>query len=112
MKQRIVIPRGDTALLTFHLRNGAPADEDRVVLSVRRANGGLMHEMIAKAGQTVQFPFTHEDTERMQEGEYRWDVRYVYGAEMDDLGRVVGGSEVRTFYRDSPLEITKVVTKL
>lgn len=112
MRQRIVIPRGDTALLTFHLRNGVPADDDRVVLSVRRTNGGLMHEMIAKAAETVQFTFTHDDTERMPEGEYRWDVRYVHGAVIDENGRVTGGTEVKTFYRESPFDVTKVVTKL
>ena len=112
MKQRIVIARGDTALLTFNLKNCVPADDDRVVLAVRRASGGLVHEMVSKAAETVQFPFTHDDTERMREGEYRWDVRYVFGAEMDSAGRVTGGREVRTFYRDSPMVIEKVVTKL
>ena len=112
MRQRITIPRGDTALLTFHLRNCVPSEDDRVVLSVRREGGGLVYEMTAKAAETVQFPFTHDDTERMREGVYRWDVRYVHDAIIDENGRVTGGREVRTFYRDSTLEVTKVVTKL
>lgn len=109
---RIAIPRGDTRVLTFNVKHYVPQENDRVVLSIRRSGGGLVHEMTAKAAMKVQFPLTHEDTEGMREGEYRWDVRYVREAVLDEAGKVTGGVEVATFYRDSPMVIEKVVTKL
>ena len=114
MQRRIVLPRGDTALVSFKMRGHIPDDSDRAVMAIRRASGGLVLEMISKveADKPIQFLLTHEDTERMHEGLYVWDVRYVTKAILDVNGRVTGGEEVVTFYRESPLEVTKVVTRL
>lgn len=114
MQHRIVLPRGDTALISFEIKGRTPEANDRVVMAIRRTGGGLVLEMVSRveAGKPVQFLLTHDDTERMREGEYEWDVRYVTNAVMDAEGRVTGGEEVATYYQSSPLEITKVVTKL
>ena len=114
MQHRVVLPRGDTALISFEIEGRMPAPEDRVVMAIRRASGGLVLEMVStvEVGKPVQFLLTHEDTERMREGDYEWDVRYVTNAVLDAEGRVTGGEEVATYYQTSPLEITKVVTQL
>ena len=113
MRHRIVLPRGDTRLVSFKV-SGTPAETDRVVMAVRRASGGLVHKMVSKVtpGKPVQFLLTHDDTEKMREGEYVWDVRYVRNPTLDADGMVTGGEEVETFYRESPLEVVKVVTDL
>lgn len=114
MQHRIVLPRGDTALVSFEIEGRNPQVNDRAVMAIRRAGGGLVLEMVStvEQGKPVQFLLTHDDTERMREGDYEWDVRYVTNAILDAEGRVTGGEEVATFYQASPLEITKVVTKL
>lgn len=41
------------------------------------------------------FAFTNEDTENIHPGDYKWSLRVVLNAVMEN-GEVVGGSEVHT----------------
>ena len=63
--------------------------------------------MIEPEDNSYLVPFTNEETERMQVGEYEWDIRIALDAVTDDEGRVTGGREIITPWGPAPMRIVK-----
>ena len=112
---RIRMTQGDTGILTMLAGESGHVftDADRAVFTVRRQSGALAAEMMLtpEADGTVQIPFTNGLTEGLEPGSYKWDVRYVLGAVMDN-GRVVDGAEVITPMLPGTLTIVEAVGRI
>lgn len=107
---RIRISRGDTGVLTFTANGTQLTENDRAVFTIRRRNGGVVLEKtIIPEDNRVYVPFTNEETQRLREGDYEWDIRYALDAVLDSDGRVTDGREVITPMRPGTLTIERVV---
>lgn len=110
---RIQISRGDTGVLTFAASGVELTDNDRAVFTVRSRNGAVVMEKVAvPEDNKVHIPFLNEETQRMREGDYAWDIRYALGAVLDEEGRVTDGHEVLTPMFPGVLTIEKVVGQI
>lgn len=108
--QYIRVSRGDTGLITFAFEGIELGENDLAVFTVKRRSGGTVLEKVIEPEENQIFvPFTNEETEKMREGEYEWDLRVALDAETDAEGRITGGREVLTPWPPSKFEITKVV---
>lgn len=112
---RIRLTQGDTGILTLNDVAGEHVftDADRAVFTVRKPGGTLVTDMVLtpEADGTVRIPFTNDLTDGWKPGDYRWDVRYVLGAVMDN-GRVVDGNEVITPMLPGVLTILEAVGRI
>ena len=112
---RVRLTQGDTGILTILPGEGDHVftDADRVVFTVRKQSGAIVTEMLLtpEADGTVRIPFTNDLTDGWKVGDYRWDVRYVLGAVMDN-GRVVDGAEVITPMLPGTLTIVEAVGRI
>ena len=112
---RIRLTQGDTGILTILPGEGDHVftDSDRVVFTVRKQSGAIVTEMLLtpEAGGTVQIPFTNGLTDGLEPGSYKWDVRYVLGAVLEN-GRVVDGAEVITPMLPGTLTIVEAVGRI
>lgn len=97
---RILLTRGDTGVLTVQAEAGGYAftQRDRMVFTIRGANGRLLKEEAAciEPDGRAKVGFANEETQAWREGSYRWDVRYVLEAQTDENGRVQDGRAVIT----------------
>lgn len=110
MGRTIRISRGDTGLIRFAIEGVDLTQSDLCVFTVRRRSGGtVMEKVIEPEDGAYLVPFTNEETEKMQVGEYAWDIRIALDAVTDGTGRVTGGREIITPWPPAPLKITKVV---
>lgn len=106
----IRISRGDTGLIAFEADGAELSESDLCVFTVRRRSGGVVMEKVIEPEENVYLiPFTNAETEKMQAGDYEWDVRIALDAVTDSTGRVTGGREIITPWPPSRLTIMKAV---
>lgn len=111
---RILLTRGDTGVLTIETSSDHEfTEDDKALFTARRKSGGLLVEMILQpeADGTVQIPFTSDLSDNWTPGDYKWDVRYVIGAVMEN-DRIVDGQEVITPMAPGTLTIAEAVGKV
>ena len=112
---RIRLTQGDTGILTILPGEGDHVftDADRVVFTVRKQSGAIVTEMLLtpEADGRVQIPFTNSFTDGLEPGSYKWDVRYVLGAVLEN-GKVVDGAEVITPMLPGTLTIVEAVGRI
>lgn len=106
----IRLSRGDTGVIHFAVEGKGLTDEDRAVFTIRRRSGAmLLQKVIPPVDGAFFVPFTNDETDGWQPGEYSWDIRIALGAVTDENGRVTDGREVITPFPPSRLEVVKVV---
>lgn len=110
MGRTIRISRGDTGLIRFSAEGMNLTENDLCVFTVKRRSGGtVMEKVIEPEDNAYLIPFTNAETERMQVGDYEWDIRIALDAKTDGNGRVTGGREVITPWPPAMLRIAKAV---
>ena len=95
----IMITRGDSGLLTITTKSDFDFTEaDRAVFTVKDGERVMKQETLTpETDGSVQIAFLSAETERWPARRtYRWDIRYVLDAVMDENGRVTDGREVIT----------------
>lgn len=93
------LSKGDTASFDITATGDVTfTNEDRAVFTVKDKKGAVVKETVATldSDKTFRVYFLNADTEDLKVGTYQWDVRYVFGADFDSLGRVVNGDSVIT----------------
>lgn len=98
---QIMMTAGDTGLLAIVPREGGyiPNGEDRAIFTVRERPGrrALIEKIVTPEDDgTVLVVFATEDTEKLREREYGWDIRYALEAETDGEGRIISWRELIT----------------
>lgn len=110
MGRTIRVSRGDTGLIRFAIEGVDLTANDLCVFTVKRRSGGtVMEKVIEPEDGAYLVPFTNEETEKMQVGEYEWDIRIALDAVTDGEGRVTGGREIITPWPPAVLKIAKAV---
>lgn len=106
----IRLSRGDTGVINFSVDGVKLTDADRAVFTVRRRTGAiLLQKVIPPVDGMLYVPFTNDETDGWQPGEYVWDIRIVLDAVTDENGKVTDGREVITPFPPSRLDVVKVV---
>lgn len=106
----IRISRGDTGLIRFAADGIALTEYDLCVFTVKRRSGGtVIEKAVEPEDNAYLIPFTNEETEKMQVGDYDWDIRIALDAKTDGTGRVTGGREILTPWPPATLKIVKAV---
>lgn len=112
---RIRLTQGDTGILTINAKASEHVftDADKAVFTARKQSGSLLVEMVLQpeADGRVQIPFTSDLSDGWKPGDYKWDIRYVIGAVMEN-GRVVDGAEVITPMTPGTLTIVEAVGRV
>lgn len=107
---RIIISRGDTALMAIQTAGVELDDNDRVIFSIKTDDGKIFFQMtVTPENNIVKIPFVNEVTQNWAQGKYKWDVRYVIDAIYGSNGAVIDGSEVITPMTPSVFEVLEVV---
>ena len=110
MGRTIRISRGDTGLIRFAIEGVVLTEKDLCVFTVKRRSGGtVMEKVIEPEDNAYLVPFTNEETERTQVGDYEWDIRIALDATTDGMGRVNGGREIITPWPPAAFKIVKAV---
>lgn len=112
---RIRLTQGDTGILTITAQasDHVFTDADKAVFTARKQSGSLLVEMVLQpeADGRVQIPFTSDLSDGWKPGDYKWDIRYVIGAVMENE-RVVDGTEVITPMTPGVLTIVEAVGRV
>lgn len=112
---RIRLTQGDTGILTINAKDSDHVftEADKAVFTARKQSGSLLVEMVLQpeADGRVQIPFTSDLSDGWKPGDYKWDIRYVIDAVIEN-GRVVDGNEVITPMAPSVLTIMEAVGKV
>ena len=95
---QITITAGDTALMAIcpDETGYVPTENDRAIFTARERPGRralLEKVLVPEADGVVLVPFESEDTEKLREREYCWEVRYALDAVEDEAGKIVGWRE-------------------
>lgn len=107
---------GDTGILTILAKDTEYVftENDKAVFTIKRQNSNaILVDMILQPEPDgkVQIPFTSDLTDGWKPGDYRWDIRYVLDAVMED-GRVVDGNEVITPMLPGTFTVVKAVGEI
>ena len=106
----IRLSRGDTGVIPFRVEGVTLTDADRAVFTVRRRSGAiLIQKVIPPVDGLFYMPFTNDETDGWQPGEYVWDIRIVLDAVTDENGKVTDGREVVTPWPPGRFDVVKVV---
>lgn len=95
--RRILLSRGDTAVLTFVSTGRTLSPDDAVMMTVQNKRFGTIFHSVQTPdaeGKTV-FAFMNQETVNWNAGEYDWDIRVVLDAKIEN-GEIVGGRDVTT----------------
>ena len=110
MGRTIRISRGDTGLIRLPVDGVTLTEKDLCVFTVKRRSGGkVLEKVIEPEDNAYLVPFTNEETERMQVGDYEWEIRIALNATTDGMGRVNGGREIITPWPPAAFKIVKAV---
>lgn len=95
--RRILLSRGDTAVLTFVSTGRTLSPDDAVMMTVQNKRFGTIFHSVQTPdaeGKTV-FAFMNQETVNWNAGEYDWDIRVVLDAKIEN-GEIVSGRDVTT----------------
>lgn len=112
---RIRLTQGDTGILTITAKESDHVftEADKAVFTARKQSGALLVEMMLQpeADGRVQIPFASDLSDNWKPGDYKWDIRYVIDAVIEN-GRVVDGREVITPMTPGTLTIVEAVGRV
>ena len=101
---------GDTGAITFSAVDFEVAPGDLGVLTVKDGYGQVMLERYLEPdGNAFTLLLANADTEGWRAGTYRYDLRIVRVAEMDENGRITDGASVMTPFPPSAFTIERAV---
>lgn len=93
----LFLPRGDTAKLKVNIISQYLATEDdRVLFTIKdKSNHPIIIRVITPVANTAVIEFTNEMTKNLPLGKYKYDIRFIRDAVLED-GVPVGGDGVDT----------------
>ena len=95
---QILLTAGDTGLLAVipDEEGYMPTQKDRAIFTVRERAGRrtvIEKTLTPEEDGRVLLRFAHEDTEKLAQAEYAWDIRFALDAAVDGEGKVTDFSE-------------------
>ena len=105
----IYLPVGDTGALRVNI-NGSyrTTEDDRVLFTVKKGDQAVIVRVITPVANIAVVEFTNEMTKHLEPGDYRYDVRLVRDAVLEN-GIPVGGEGVDTPLRKGTFKLLEVV---
>lgn len=107
--QDIYLPVGDTGVLRVNI-NGSymTTEDDRVLFTVKKGNQPVIVRVVTPIANSALIEFTNAMTKHLDPGDYRYDVRLVRDAVLED-GIPVGGEGVDTPLKKGVFKLLEVV---
>ena len=95
----VSLSRGDTGAIRINTETDYVfAAEDRVLFSIKNANGEVVRQQAYALDENkgFQINFRNSDTDSLAAGTYYWDLRYVIHPYYDADGNIIDGDQVIT----------------
>ena len=98
VQKRLIIPRGDTGILSLPAINTAGKDNCAVFTIIDPQTNTLVTEKrIDNVTDTIEISLTHEDTVNLPIGRFLWDIKFYNNPVFED-GKLVSGEEIDSYY--------------
>lgn len=98
VQKRLIIPRGDTGILSLPAINAAGKDNCAVFTIIDPQTNTLVTEKrIDNVTDTIEIVLTHEDTVNLPIGRFLWDIKFYNNPVFED-GKLVSGEEIDSYY--------------
>jgi hypothetical protein len=111
--KKITMHRGDTGEMTVTATGATFSTEDRVLFTVKDANGTeIIKDIFELTDGAFTKEFTNPETDYLTPGNYYWDARYVFNPEYDDSGNIIDGDGVSTPGSPFDLQILSTVGQI
>lgn len=109
----ISMSKGDTGTIQINtVTEYTFAAEDRAVFTLKNSSKEIVKEVISELadnGGVFVVSFLNNDTDKLETGTYKWDIRYILHPYYDDKGKIVNGDQVITPYPPMTLNLLDVV---
>lgn len=113
IQRRLIIPRGDTGSFTIPTQ-GTVETGDIAILSIfdPLTQTTVCEKIIDATAETLTFTFAHSDTVNIEPSErYQWDIKIYRSPEYDENNKLIGGTEIDSYYAAFGKEMPKCVIK-
>lgn len=109
IKDRLVVPKGDTGSFTVPLLENISTDNAVAVFSIFNLNGRLYQQIQPIEGSIITFNLGHNDTNDFPIGKYNWDVKIYTNPQYNAANVLINGDQVHSYYAAFELPICEVV---
>ena len=109
IQRRLIIPRGDTGSFTIPTQ-GTVGNGDIAVFSIYdpMIQKTVFEKQVSATAETLEIPFTHEDTVGIAPKKYLWDIKIYKNPQYDEEGLLIGGDEINSYYAAFSLPICEI----
>ena len=95
----ITLSRGDTGAIRIIADTEQTfTSDDRAIFSVKNNVGDIVKQSVYELDENKSFvvTFFNSDTDKLANGNYSWDVRFVIHPYYDSDGKIINGDQVLT----------------
>lgn len=113
IQRRLIIPRGDTGSFTIPTQ-GTVDTGDIAVFSIYDplTQTTVCEKVIEATADTLTFNFIHSDTVGLEPSDrYQWDIKIYRSPQYDENNKLVGGTEIDSYYAAFGKSMPKCVIK-
>lgn len=108
IKQRLIIPQGDTGTFSLPLLPNITNGNAVAVFSIFNLHKRLYQQEQQISSDTISFILTNEDTKDLPLGDYFWDVKIYTNPEYKN-NKLINGDEVHSYYAGFKLPQCSIV---
>ena len=106
----LYLSKGDTGVLQVNINSRYQTTEnDRVLFTIKDNNTPIIVRVITPVANTAMVEFTNEMTENLAVRDYKYDIRLILDAELDEQGIPIDGTVVNTHFKPALFRILEVV---
>ena len=106
----LYLSRGDTGVLSINIASSyLMTENDRVLFTIKDGWRPVIIRCVTPVANTAMVEFTNEMTENLACKDYKYDIRIVLDAELDDQGLPVDGTVINTHFKPALFKLLETV---
>ena len=106
----LFLSKGDTGVLSIKIGDSYPLTvDDRILFTIKDNYKPIIIRCITPVNNTAMVEFTNEMTQNLPAKDYKYDIRVIAHAELDEHGLPIDGDVVNTPFSTAIFKLLETV---